>query len=161
MSQFAKQYLFWSGVTAMAGALLHVAILIGGPDWYAFFGAPDGIVQMARSGNPRAAITCLVIATILATISAYAFSGAGTVRRLPFLRIVLAVIAGGLLLRGVTFIPLILWHPSTLAGICNCGSGSVSTFIVVTSVICLVVGGGYAVGAWFLGSSRATAQPGA
>jgi hypothetical protein len=145
MSRFAKNYLFWTGVVALAGAVLHIAILFGGPDWYAFFGAPQGLVAMARSGNLRAPISCLVIATILVLFAAYAFSGVGVIRRLPFLRLGLATIASVLLLRGVLFAPLVLWRPGALAGICNCRN--LDAFIIITSVICLATGVGFALGA--------------
>ena len=145
MSQFAKSYLVCTGAAASAGAILHVAILFGGPGWYAFFGAPEGLVAMARAGNLRAPISCLVIAAILALFAAYAFSGAGVIRRLPFLRPGSASIASMLLLRGVLFVPLILWRPSTLSGICSCRN--VNAFIIVTSAICLAMGIGYALGA--------------
>lgn len=126
------------------GATLHIAILIGGPDWYAFFGAPKGIVEMARAGDPFAPVSCLVISTILLVFAAYAFSGAGIVRRLPLLHNVLALIASVLILRGVLFIPLIVWRPGALAGVCDCRQ--IDAFIVVTSVICLTMGMGYAIG---------------
>jgi hypothetical protein len=145
MSQFVKNYLVFVGVVATAGALLHIAILFGGPDWYAFFGAPQGLVDMARAGNVRAPISCLVIAAFLSLLAAYAFSGAGVIRRLPFLRLVLSSIAGVLILRGILFVPLILWRPGTLSGICECRS--VDAFIIVTSVLCLAMGIGYALGA--------------
>ena len=145
MSQFAKSYLFLVGVAASAGSALHIAIIFGGPDWYAFLGAPRGLVEMARVGNLRAPISCLVIAAFLALLAAYAFSGAGVIRRLPFLRLGLSSIAAVLILRGVLFIPLIVWSPSTLSGICDCRS--VDTFIIVTSVLCLAMGVGYALGA--------------
>jgi putative oxidoreductase len=144
-SQFVKQYLILAGVAASAGAALHIAIPFGGPDWYAFFGAPKGLVDMARAGSIRAPISCLVIAAFLALLAAYAFSGASVIRRLPFLRTGLAAIAGVLILRGALFIPLILLRPSSLTRICNCGS--VDIFIITTSVLCLAMGFGYALGA--------------
>lgn len=76
MSHFARGYLFLVGVAALAGAALHIAIIFGGPDWYAYFGAPRGLVEMARTGNIRAPISCLVIAAFLALLAVYAFSGA-------------------------------------------------------------------------------------
>ncbi|MGN6111859.1 MAG: hypothetical protein ACTHOC_02425 [Luteimonas sp.] len=152
MPTFVKRYLLLAGTAAAAGAALHVAILFGGPDWYAFFGAPAGLVDMARAGNPRAPISCLVIASFLAVVSAYAFSGAGLVRRLPFLRVGLGAIAAVLILRGALFIPLIVWRPVALSGICDCGS--VDAFIVVTSALCLAMGVGYALGACFAGRQR-------
>jgi hypothetical protein len=119
--------------------------MFGGPDWYAFFGAPRGLVEMARAGNIRAPISCLVIAAFLTLLAAYAFYGAGVIRRLPFLRLGLASIAAVLVLRGVLFVPLIVWRPSALSGICDCRT--VDTFIIITSVLCFVLGVGYALGA--------------
>jgi hypothetical protein len=145
MSQLAKSYLFLVGVAALAGAALHIAIIFGGSDWYAFFGAPRGLVEMARAGNIRAPISCSVIAIFLALLAAYAFSGAGVIRRLPFLRLGLASIAAVLILRGVLFVPLIVWRPGALSGVCDCPS--VDTFIIVTSALCLAMGVGYALGA--------------
>ena len=145
MSRIAKPYLFWSGAVAAAGAVLHGAIIFGGPDWYALFDAPEALVRMARTGNARAPISCLVIAAILACWAAYAFSGTGHLRRLPFLRPVLALIAAVLTLRGSLFIPLLLWRPGALGPICSCHG--VDGFIIVTSILCLVMGVGYGMGA--------------
>lgn len=145
MSQFVKNYLLLVGVAACAGSVLHIAIIFGGPDWYAFFGAPRGLVEMARTGNIRAPISCVVIAAFLALLAAYAFSGAGVIRRLPLLRFGLASAAAILILRGVVFVPLIAWRPVTLSGICDCRS--VDGFVIGTSVLCLAMGIGYALGA--------------
>ena len=100
---------------------------------------------MARVGNLRAPVSALAIAAFLVLCAAYAFSGAGVIRRLPFLRIGLAAIGGLLIVRGLVFIPLILWRPGTLARVCECRS--VDTFIILASILCLVIGGGYVVGA--------------
>lgn len=145
LSTFARRYLLLAGVVACLGAALHIAIALGGPGWYAFFGAPSRLVDMARAGNPRAPISCAVIAALLALFGAYAFSAAGIVRRLPFLRVTLGLIAAVLLLRGVLFVPLILWRPGALSFVCNCRR--VDTFIIATSVLCLALGIGYAFGA--------------
>mgnify|MGYP001209354526 CR=1 FL=1 len=145
MRPFFGKHLFWTGAVAIAGALLHIAIMFGGPDWYAFFGAPAGLVELARIGHPRAAISCLVIASFLFILAAYAFSGAKMIRRLPLLRPVLAMIGLVLIARGALFIPMILWRPDSLARICDCRS--VDTFIVVTSILCLTMGISYAAGA--------------
>ncbi len=145
MRPFFSKHLFWTGVVAIAGALLHIAIMFGGPDWYAFFGAPSGLVELARIGHPRAAISCLVIASFLFILAAYAFSGANAIRRLPLLRPVLAIVGFVLIARGVLFIPMIMWQPDSLARLCDCRS--VDTFIVVTSILCLAMGISYAAGA--------------
>lgn len=145
MSPFVKTYLILAGFAGSLGAALHIAIIFGGPDWYALFGAPQGLVEMARDGNIRAPISCVVIAAFLSLLAAYAFSGAGVIRRLPFLRVGLASIAAVLVLRGVVFVPLIVWRPGALSGICDCRS--VDAFIILTSALCLALGVGYALGA--------------
>lgn len=145
MPQFVTRYLQLAGLAAAVGAALHIAIFFGGPEWYAFFCAPAGLVEMARSGNVRAPISCLVIASFLALLAAYAFSGAGIIRRLPFLRLGLGSIAAVLILRGALFIPLIVWRPVALSGVCDCRS--VDAFIIATSALCIAMGVGYALGA--------------
>lgn len=145
MLQFAQPYLLLAGVATSMGAAFHILIIFGGPDWYAFFGAPQGLVDMARDGNIRAPISCVVIAAFLSLLAAYAFSGAGVIRRLPSLRLGLASIAIVQILRGVLFVPLIVWRPGALSGICDCRG--VDAFIIITSALCLVLGVGYALGA--------------
>jgi hypothetical protein len=150
MSHVSDRALLWCGAATATGGLLHIAIIFGGPDWYQFFGAPQGLVQMARDGQPRAAISCVAIASVLFAFSAYAFSGAGVIRRLPMLRSSLFVIGGALLLRGILFIPVAVWYPTVVARICDCNGAD--TFAVTTSAICLLVGLGYTMGAF--GASR-------
>ena len=137
MPVFAKRYIILTGIIALIGALLHIAIMIGGPDWYAFFGAPEGLVQMARAGNLRAPISCLIIAGILFVFAAYAFSATGLIKRLPLQRTITGLIAIVLIMRGVIFIPMILWSPGSLSRICDCRS--IDTFIVLTSLLCLAM----------------------
>jgi|CXWL01.1.fsa_nt_gi hypothetical protein len=157
MPLFVQRYLLAVGCAALAGAALHIAILFGGPEWYATFGAPQRLVEMARAGSLRPAISCILIAAGLCVLAAYAFSGAGRLRHLPLLRPVLAASAVVLTLRGALFIPLILWNPATLARICDCRS--VDFFIVSTSLLCLALGIGLGLGAWSVPESRTTRDP--
>ncbi|MDQ6809720.1 MAG: hypothetical protein M3Z64_09925, partial [Verrucomicrobiota bacterium] len=99
-----NRYLTWCGVTSLLGGLLHVAIIFGGPTWYAFFGAPATIVRMARAGALYPTIFCLVVAALLLLCASYAFAGAGVIRRLPFLRTALVLIGTVFTIRGVVFI---------------------------------------------------------
>lgn len=145
---FSGRFVFCAGVACVAGALLHLAIALGGPEWYAFFGAPKGIVAMARAGNARAPISCVVIAGILSVFAAYAFSAVGMMRRLPFLRACVTFIAAIQILRGILFAPILLWRPHLLAGICDCRT--IDLFIVISSLICLAIGVGFAIAAWAL-----------
>jgi len=139
-------WLFAAGVLASIGALLHVAVPFGGPAWYAFLGAPPGLVAMAESGSLRPMLTCFAIAAVLVVFGVYAFSGLGLVRRLPLLRLGLAAIGIALVVRGLAFVPLVLWNPRVLGGLCGRCDG-VNAFLLVTSALCLFAGIGYAMGA--------------
>jgi len=92
-----------AGSTLLLAALLHVAAIFGGPPWFAFLGAPEGLIQMAGTDSLRPAISCLVIGAVLVVVAVYAFSGAGFIRRLPGLRWVLGVTGARLVLRAVVF----------------------------------------------------------
>ena len=73
------------GLSAIASAL-HVAIVIGGPSWYRFFGAGERMARDAERGDITPSVITLGIALTLAVWAAYAFSGANLIPRLPLLR---------------------------------------------------------------------------
>jgi len=146
MQQTSNGYLLCAGVAAIAGGVVHIIAIFVGPSWYRLIGAPDSMVQLVVAGHPYPAIVCVVVASILFVWAAYAFSGAGVIRSLPLLRTGLVVIAALLIIRGVAFIPLMLWRPSLFVGICNCKG--VDAFLIATSAICLAVGICYAVGSY-------------
>jgi hypothetical protein len=87
------------------------------------------MAQLDLAGHWYPTVASLFIAAILLAWSAYAFSGAGVVRRLPFTRIALCAITGVYLLRGVAFAPLMPYFPD-----------NGMTFWVVSSSICLAIG---------------------
>ncbi|WP_166212315.1 hypothetical protein [Cognatiluteimonas telluris] len=144
MSQATNLPLIGAGTLVLAGALVHVAIIFGGPDWYRFFGAPERIARMAAEGRWYPVVACLSIATLLSVWSAYAFAGAGLIPALPLNRTVLCLIAIILITRGLVFIPLAAWRPAMLAAITNRRGGG--AFLIVTSALCLLIGLGYAFG---------------
>jgi putative oxidoreductase len=137
--------LYWSGVATAAAGLLHFAIAVAGPSWYAFFAAPARLVQAARAGDPRAPLTCIAIACILLVFAAYALSGSGVIPRLPLLKPVLAIVAVIFTLRGIAFVPMMLIAPSAMRRFSD--RRQVDAFIIVTSIVCLALGLGYAWGA--------------
>ena len=118
-------------------ALLHVGCIIFGASWYRFFGAGEGMAQLAAAGSPVPARITAGIAAVLTLWSAYALSGAGVIPRLPLLRIALCAIAGIYLLRGAAGFVLAAVAP---------GERSVA-FWVWSSLICLGIGALYFVGA--------------
>ena len=60
MNKLARNYLIITGLAACAGSVLHIAILFGGLDWYAFFGAIIRQLTGARKLPARAISTSAV-----------------------------------------------------------------------------------------------------
>ena len=134
--------LLGAGIAAM-GALIHVAIVIGGPDWYAFFQAPPAIVDSARRGTWVAPAVTLLIAAVMALCAIYALSGASLISPLPLQRIVLAGVALVCILRALATIALAVIKPELLTG-----------FEVIASLIFLTMGIAYAVGLYSIWNGR-------
>ena len=65
--------------------LLHVVVVLIGPDAHSFFGGP-GLARQAESGSWQPALMTLVLAWLFVVFAAYGLSGAGVIRRLPLLR---------------------------------------------------------------------------
>ncbi|MBJ7483411.1 hypothetical protein [Brevundimonas sp.] len=129
--------LITGGVLSAAASVLHLAVIIGGPSWYRFFGAGEGMARMAERGDWRAAAITVGIAGVLALWAAYAFSGAGLIARLPLLRTGLVVISAIYLVRGLLLIPALFMN-----------QGGVQPFVLWSSLIVLAYGLAYAVGTW-------------
>lgn len=125
------------GVLSAAASLLHLAVIAGGPSWYRFFGAGEGMARMAERGSVTPTLVTVGIASVLAIWSAYAFAGAGLIPRLPLMRTALVVISTVYLLRGLVLIPAFIVNP-----------GGVLPFVLWSSLIVLVYGIAYAVGTW-------------
>jgi hypothetical protein len=125
------------GVLSAAASVLHLAVIVGGPDWYRFFGAGEGMARLAEQDSWTPVLITLGIAGVLAVWAAYAFSGAGLIRRLPLLRTALVLISAVYLLRGLVLIPAFALNP-----------GGVMPFVLWSSLIVLVYGLAYAFGTW-------------
>ncbi len=108
-----NKLLIIGGILSMVAALLHVAIILGGPGWYRFFGAGEGMAKLAENGSTYPTFVTTSIAIILTLWALYAFSGAGLINKLPFLKPVLIAIGMIYLLRGIFGIPLVIYvdHP--------------------------------------------------
>ncbi len=130
-------YLIIGGLLSIAAAFMHLAIIFGGGDWYRFFGAGEELASMDEQGSWYPAILTLGIASVLFLWGLYAFSGAQTIRRLPFLRTALVIISAIYLLRGLAFLPAWVIQPELVTG-----------FIIWSSLISLGFGLAYALGTW-------------
>jgi hypothetical protein len=88
--------------------------MIGGPSWYAFFGAPPQIVASAQAGTWLPPLSTTAITVLMGMCAAYACSALGLVRRLPLLRTMLAGIATVCLLRALVLVPVAFTHPEMI-----------------------------------------------
>ncbi len=123
----AHPWLMAGGALSAAASLAHLAVIIGGPRWYDFFGAGPRMVRLAEQGSPKAALITLFIAGVLAIWAAYAFSGAGLLPRLPLLKLALLAITAVYVLRAFGYIPLLM-----------ATGAPVGTFAWVSSAVVLV-----------------------
>lgn len=128
--------LIMGGVLSAAASILHLAVIVGGPDWYRFFGAGEGMARMAERGSMTPTLITIGIAGVLAVWSAYAFSGAGLIPRLPLIRTALIAITAVYLARGLLLVPAVLLQRQ------------IDAFGWWSSLIVLVYGVVYAVGTW-------------
>ena len=106
---------------------------------------------MAEAGLARPVITVLAISAALFAIAAYAFSALGSLRPLPAIRPVLAIVGIGLLVRGLSFPLIASVAPEQLGRVCGRCDG-LNAFVMLTSALCLFIGIGYLLGAWHRGA---------
>lgn len=125
-----------AGCASLLAALTHVAVILGGPDWYRFFGAGEQMAQMAEQGSSYPALVTLVISTVLGAWGAYAFSAAGLIRQLPLLRTAMCLISFVYLLRGLY--GLVVWALGDYKFFEQVMERPV--FMLVSSLICLAIG---------------------
>jgi len=130
-------WLLLGALLSLLAALLHVGVIVGGPDWYRYFGAPEDYAVAAAQGSIFPALVTTGIASVLALWAAFAASGAGLIARLPLLRTALVLITAIYLARGLLIAPVILTVPYPEGA-----------FDYWSSAIVLVYGIAYAVGTW-------------
>ena len=133
-----NRWLIVAGWLSLIAALLHLAVIAGGPDWYRFFGAGEAMAVADERGSWTPALITLGITALLAVWAAYAFAGAGAIRRLPLMRTALVLISAIYLARGLFVLdPAAFGRPDLAPG-----------FMLWSSLIVLVFGLTYAVGTW-------------
>ncbi|WP_029415300.1 hypothetical protein [Brevundimonas bacteroides] len=122
-------WLVTGGLLSGLAAVLHLAVILGGPAWYRFFGAGERMARMAERGAIGPTLITIGIATVLSVWAAYAFSGAGLIPRLPLLKTALVLITAVYLLRGLVLVPALALN-----------WGGVTPFVLWSSLIVLVYG---------------------
>lgn len=134
MKKFNKVLTF-AGVLSCVAALLHIAIIIGGSQWYRFFRAGEELVSMAENGSWYPALLTFGIAVVFFIWALYAFSGAGLIGRLPCLKVGLVLISSIYLVRGLAFIPVYFVRPEII-----------DVFLISSSLLSGIFGFFYALG---------------
>ena len=129
-------WLIVGGWLSLVASALHIVCIVGGPDWYRMLGAGEAMAQATERGEVYPALITLGIAVILAIWGAYAFAGAGLIRRLPLMRTALVAITAIYLLRGAALIPALAVPAMN------------SPFNIWSSVIVLGYGFAYLIGTW-------------
>jgi hypothetical protein len=129
-------FLIAGGVASLLASVAHLAVIVGGPAWYRFFGAGEDMARAAERGLWIAPAVTVGIASVLAIWAAYAFAGAGLIGRLPLMRPALVAISAVYLLRALWLIPGL---PLL---------GRTPEFILWSSLIVLAIGALYAIGTW-------------
>jgi hypothetical protein len=148
----SSKTLLVAGAMSLIAAILHVMIIVGGPEWYRFFGAGEQMAQLAAQGSVYPAVVTSIIAFALTVCSLYAYSGARLIHRLPFLRAALIAITLVFCVRGL--VGMIIPFASSDPYIQRLGM----VFWLWSSLICLAMGVAYLLGtkqAWqYLSESK-------
>jgi len=137
-----QKLLIIGGILSLLASILHFAVIIGGPDWYRFFGAGEDMAKMAEKGLLYPTLVTIGIALVLAAWAYFAFAGAGLVWKPPLLRTGLIAISAVYLLRGLVLLPMLIFTPKL-----------VDSFAMWSSLIVLIYGLFYAIGTWKTWSS--------
>lgn len=117
-----------AGILSALAAFIHVGCIYFGANWYRFFGAGEQMATMAEQGSIQPTIITSGIIFVLIIWSIYAFSAAGVIIQLPFVRVILVIITAIYLLRGVAGFFLI-----------NNPLGRTPEFWIFSSSICLII----------------------
>ena len=123
-----------AAMLSFTAALLHVAVIFGGADWYRFFGAGEAMAKLAESGSRYPTMVTAGITMVLTLWGLYALSGAGLIMRLPLLKLGLTLVTAIYLAWGLAGLdlPFVSNHPAMQ-------QNSV-TFWLISSLICTAFG---------------------
>jgi hypothetical protein len=114
---------------ASGTAIAHLSCIFLGPTCYKAQMAPPQIVQSAIDGTLVAPIGTVVVSLLFLTCALFAVSGAGYIKRLPFLNSALITISILCIVRGISTIPSSYLFPEM-----------VSSFSIMAGVVWFFVG---------------------
>lgn len=122
-------FLLFAGTLSSITAALHIGCIMFGGSWYRFFGAGEKMAVLSERGSVKPTVITSVIVLIFSIWALYAFSAAGLVGKLPFIRTALIVITFIYFSRGLIGLFFI-----------NNPIGRSPKFWLWSSVICLLIG---------------------
>ncbi len=132
-----------AGTLTTIAALAHLACIRLGAPAYRFMGAGERMARAVEAGKLQPTLITLAIAGVLLVWALYAFSAARVIGELPGTGFVLVAVCVTFLLRALAFPLLKPAFPENS-----------TTFWLVSSSICLVLGVLYAIGAISLWANR-------
>ena len=100
-----NMWLFMAAILTFLMAILHICMLVGGPDWYRLFGAGEQMVLLVEYGHWYPTVLTLCVIAILFIWSIFGLSGSGVLPPLLFYKPVLCMITAVFLTRGLCFYP--------------------------------------------------------
>lgn len=135
MYSAGAQALILAGVLSTLAAIAHLVCMAMGGAAFRLMGAGERMARAIEAGRLQPVLVTVGIAAVLRGWAAYAFSGAGVIGKLPFAKLVLPGISFVFLARALGFPLLRPFFPENS-----------TTFWLISSGICLVIGALYAVG---------------
>ena len=103
MNKTGRTLLLLGALANFALALLHIGIVVVGPQAYLYFGVAD-MADLASRGSPIPATLTLLLVAIFSVWGLYALSGGGILPQLPWPRAVLLLISFIFMARGAIVI---------------------------------------------------------
>jgi hypothetical protein len=135
MFDIGAKALALAGLLVTLASLAHLACIAVGARAYRFMGAGERMARAVEAGKIKPTLITLALASVLLVWALYAFSGAGLAPELPFTELALLLISAVFLARAVALPVLRPQFPENS-----------TTFWLVSSGICLVIGLLYAIG---------------
>lgn len=113
-SKSGKILLTLAAMIVIGTAFAHLSCIFLGVKCYSVQMAPQQIVESAKNGTYLAPVANIIVSSIFVTWGLYALSGAGIIRKLPLLNLVINSISILCIVRGL--LPLQLWlrHPERI-----------------------------------------------
>lgn len=118
-------------------AALHIIIIFQGAEGYRYYGAGEDMAQLDEAGSPIPALVTSLVTVFFMIFGIYGLSAAVKLKRLPFLKGVVIIIAAIFVIRGLGFV-------ADLYMIQN--DPAYPTRMVYFSLVALMVGACYTIG---------------